>query len=352
MLTLTAATDDDGRRLDRILRKVMRDLPLSTIHRLLRQGLVLVNGEKAGADRRVRAGEKIMVNNINSGFLSQKHKGAGEDAVSNNHPKKFSANLRSNTVPTFGSLLREEKVTDLILFEGSGLLALNKPSGLAVHGMKNEHKESLEDWVRSYLAPKMPPSLSFRSGPLHRLDKPSSGIIVFSTSLEGARMFSSLIRDHKIKKKYLALVEGPIKESAIWEDELIRDSNKKKTFISQDGEDSVTNVKTAITKVRPLAENPACTLILAEIETGRTHQIRAQAASHGHPLLGDRKYGGHNFPGRNSPQEFSSLSFFLHAWRMESPEGNSLPGLIEAPLPGYFQKKIVELFGPDKNILK
>ena len=198
---------------------------------------------------------------------------------------------------------------------------------------------SLEDRVLAYLEPKLPPSLSFKPGPLHRLDRPSSGIVAFSTNLEGARLFSSLMRERKIKKSYLALVTGTIEKAELWADDLVRDREMKKTFIGRPSPDGIgAEGKTALTKVVPLLKSPACTLILAEIETGRTHQIRAQAAAHGHPLLGDKKYSG-----SAQKNQYSAGGFLLHAWRMEFGEGTPFPPVIEAPLPERFCRKIEEL---------
>ena len=322
-LSLTAAADDDGRRLDRILRKALRDLPLSAIHRLLRQGCVRVNGETAAAARRIRAGETITVTDTTS--------------------------IPSAPIPPAPSRARKLE----ILFEGSGLLVLNKPAGLAVHGeagAAGPPAPHLAGQVLSYLSPKLPPSLSFKPGPLHRLDKPSSGVIAFSASLEGARLFSALMQEHKLKKFYLAIVQGIIGEAETWQDELSRDRNLKKTFT---GGEAHGKTKTAITRVKALARNNACTLILAEIETGRSHQIRAQAAARGHPLLGDKKYGAKPFPKSNTANASrkespaSGPDFLLHAWRLEFPAGTPFPGLIEAPLPEYFRAKIRQLFGED-----
>jgi 23S rRNA pseudouridine955/2504/2580 synthase len=265
-----------------------------------------------------------------------------------------------------------------VLFEGGGLLILNKPAGRATHG-----PASLEETVRLYLEPRLPPSLSFTPGPLHRLDKPSSGIIVFSTGLEGAQTFSALIRDRKIRKEYLAITDGVIEQEETWADELIRDREAKKTFAAEPrslngeagagkaprqtppltgeppltgappltGEPPLTGtppltgepplkgesrLKKASTRILPLAKGRAHTLILALIETGRTHQIRAHAAAHGHPLSGDRKYGGAPLKG----------GFFLHARALEFPAG-AFPGLplrVEAPLPEDFRRSIEILF--------
>jgi 23S rRNA pseudouridine955/2504/2580 synthase len=288
---LITGDNDKGRRLDRILRKALPEHPLPLLHRLLRQGRVLVNGKRAKANDRLDSGVKISIPSL-------------EDAV------KPAIAVKPLPCPE-------------ILFQDSLFLAVNKPVGISVHG-----SNSLETMVRSFLADKLPPSLSFKSGPMHRLDKPSSGIVVFSASIEGARLFSSLLKEQKVRKTYLAIVEGNIEKEEIWEDILIRDKNKKKTFVSEKKTD---NGKTAVTKVKPLSTKGGYTLVIAEIATGRTHQIRAQAAEHGHVLLEDKKYGS-NFKG----------GFFLHAWKMEFLDFN-----IEAPLPQRFIKKIEELFGKD-----
>jgi 23S rRNA pseudouridine955/2504/2580 synthase len=222
-----------------------------------------------------------------------------------------------------------------VLFEGGGLLILNKPPGLLVHG-----EGSLEELVHIYLKPRLVPSLSFRPGPLHRLDRPTSGIIVFSVSLEGARRFSALMRERRLRKEYLAITDGIIGREGnriTWIDELIRDKEGKKTLIQEAGKEGS---RQAVTRVRPLAQARDRTLILAEIETGLTHQIRAQAAARGHPLSGDRKYGGRPLRG----------GFSLHARALEFPAGAAFSGLprrIEAPLPGSFRRKIRELFGAE-----
>jgi len=287
-MELRAGENDRGRRLDRVLRKALPDCPLPFLHRLLRQKRVLVNGKPAKAQDRLDFGDTVRLPSL-------------KDA--------------QRTAPVTKTLPPPD-----ILWQGMGLLAVNKPSALAVHG-----PGSLETTVRSFLADKLPPSLSFKSGPLHRLDKPSSGIVVFSTSLEGARLFSSLLQERKVRKTYLAIVEGAVKKEEVWENKLFRDRERKKTFVSNP--DSPAG-KTAITKIKPLASKGGYSLVTAEIATGRTHQIRTQAASRGHPLAGDIKYGG------------GKGGFFLHAWKLEFLEHS-----IEAPLPAAFREKMTELFG-------
>ncbi|GHV92358.1 pseudouridine synthase [Spirochaetia bacterium] len=318
-LVLNAATGDDGRRLDRILRKALPDSPLSLIHRLLRKGRILVDGKSAPADLRVHAGQVITVPLEDAGGKEINQKG------------------QSGPV---------DLLAPLILFENADFLILNKPAGLAVHG-----PDSLDTLAQAYLAPKIPPSLSFRPGPLHRLDKPTSGVIVFSASLAGARRFSALLQSRRVCKGYLALVEGVIEKEGVWEDELIRDQGRQKTFTRQvsdtDKDLSPEGTKNARTRFKPLMVKPPYTLLQLELDTGRTHQIRAQAAAHGHPLAGDRKYGSRR-----------SGDLLLHAWFLEVPAetppenrgfppaaGPRLPRRMEAPLPEKFRMRVKDIFG-------
>jgi 23S rRNA pseudouridine955/2504/2580 synthase len=328
-LVLTAGIDDNGRRLDRILRKAAPELPLSALHRLLRKGRILLDGTPSGAAVRVQTGQTIEIPDIPAG---PRRTGASPEPL-----HRGFRGPRQHENPQ-----AQQAALPPVLFEGGGLLILNKPPGLLVHG-----EGSLEEQVRRYLKPALAPSLSFTPGPLHRLDKPSSGIIVFSASLEGARRFSALMRERKLRKEYLAITDGIIGPGEprtaggtawiAWIDELVRDREAKKTLASGAGGEGSRQGRT---RVRPLARSGDRTLIMAEIETGRTHQIRAQAAVRGHPLSGDRKYGGRPLAG----------GFFLHAAALEFPAEAAFPGLprrIEAPLPEGFRLTIKALFGPD-----
>jgi 23S rRNA pseudouridine955/2504/2580 synthase len=348
---LIAGTDDSGRRLDRILRRVFPDMPLSLIHRLLREGRVKVDGVRSDAATRVSPGARIVVPEDRA----EPEPGEKKREIHKGSESRFgkmpeTADVRAATVSPAGSSPGLN-----ILWEGAGLLIVNKPAGLAVHspdprgvgfrGMKGQdiarHGKnpavSLDALVQAYLRDKLPPSLSFKPGPLHRLDQISSGVVVFSTSLTGARAFSVLMRERRLRKIYLALVDGLIKREEIWEDALFRDRERGKTLVlKEEGE----GAKAARTRVFPLAVHPPYSFIALEIETGRTHQIRSQAAFHGHPLAGDRKYGG----------SLRQAGPFLHAFSLvfpgEGPELEELHGkIISAPLPEPFFMGIREIFG-------
>jgi 23S rRNA pseudouridine955/2504/2580 synthase len=208
---LLAGADDEGRRLDRILRKALPNMPLSGIHRLLRQGEVSVDGVPGKAADRIKAGANIRLPNPG----------------------------RTQRAP---GRTPAEAVKTIILWESPDLLILNKPPGLIVHG-----PDSLDDLVQAYLADRLPPSLSFKPGPLHRLDKPTSGILAFSKTLAGAQYFSGSI--HQLRKVYIALADGPIESPAVWNEPLLRDKTARKTFIPENPGEG----RPAETLIRPLA---------------------------------------------------------------------------------------------------
>jgi 23S rRNA pseudouridine955/2504/2580 synthase len=211
-----------------------------------------------------------------------------------------------------------------ILYEGEGILAVNKPRGISA-------QEELTDWVRAYLDGKTAPSLSFRPGPLHRLDRESSGVIVFGSSLSGARRFSELMRGGLLQKTYIALFEGILRGESLWRDTLRYSRPARKTLVSGESVPA-RDAKFAQTRVIPIDERGGFTAALVEIATGRRHQIRAQSAARGFPLYGDLKYGGKNPP-----------PFFLHAGRLAFPDGSPFPPSISAPLPSDFRQKLKSL---------
>jgi 23S rRNA pseudouridine955/2504/2580 synthase len=377
-LILTAAKDDHGRRLDRILRKALPELSLSLIHRLLRQKKILVDNKPATPNHRIEQGMVIQIiasvnhisNQVNHNFVNHKklkvNKKNPRLQTPNPEHRPLASKPQSSNPATRPLTLKSRSPTPdprpptPILWQGSGIIVFNKPQGLSTHG-----PQSLDSVVKAWLKEEdaLPRSLSFRPGPLHRLDKPTSGIIIFSQTLEGAKLFSALLRERKLEKTYIAIIEGSIEkekrtekkekskrikyDEIIWRDALEHDKDAHKSFISPEPKTpnpeprTLTPIlKEALTTVKTLASNGKYSLIEARIKTGRHHQIRAQAASHGHPLAGDIKYGAKPLPGQTRGGEF-----FLHAWKIkftECPDG--FPQEITAPLPEAFQAKIEALF--------
>lgn len=304
---LTAGQDDDGRRLDVLIRRLLPGQPLSHVYGALRKGLVTVDGKKRKQDFRVRAGSDIAVANMLMG--------ADNGAERNATP------------------LPEH----LVLFRNDDLLIVNKPYDIPVQTTRHGGR-SLADMVRDDFAffHKDSDSLSFRCGPLHRLDRKTTGIVVFSQSLRGARWFSDALQAHRIQKTYLALVQGTVETEQLWEDAVAKKDTVSKNFYTVAvGEHG----KNALTSIKPLAvgsyNGVPVTLVQCRITTGRKHQIRAQAAAHGFPLLGDTAYGGR--------RGATAQDFFLHAHHLAFGENPcAVPVEIRAEIPPAFAEMLRE----------
>jgi 23S rRNA pseudouridine955/2504/2580 synthase len=293
--------DDIGRRLDRILRVVLMRYPLSFVYSTLRSGKILLNGKKAKPDQRIIEGDSIFFDNIFTAASIPLH--PRDDA---------------ELAPISGFLILATK----------DLLFLNKPRGMLVHG-----QESLEELVRKALAERSAQSLSFSPGPLHRLDRNTSGLVVFPRSANGARAFTDLLRRRKIRKRYIAVLEGEMVVSENWSDRIVRDRSRAVSHIAEGG-------ALAKTSALPLIRAGGCSLAVVEIETGLTHQIRIQTSSHGFPLAGDLKYGGNPFFG----------GYILHALSLDfsEPPFSDVPSRVVARLPGDAKRSLDSLFGAEK----
>ncbi len=222
--------------------------------------------------------------------------------------------------------------TDLLLLETKDLLFINKPKGMLVHGV-----DSLEEALRGPLLASREVSLSFSPGPLHRLDRNTSGIVTFPRTVKGAQVFSEKLRQGRLAKLYLALLSGRMAGEEYWVDAVLRDTENRISRIEGGGISS-SSAKAARTRVLPLIVEQNFTLAAIAIETGRTHQIRVQAASHGHPLLGDNKYGGAG----------PLAGYILHAWQLRFLDHlfPDLPSCVSAALPYEAETALARLFGP------
>jgi 23S rRNA pseudouridine955/2504/2580 synthase len=293
--------NDHGRRIDRVLRKMFPTLSLSALYKMLRKRQVKLCGKKVSPSALVKTGDEITV------YM----KSAPAVKPDTNETDKASA---------------ISMVRGLVVYEDKDMLALNKPFGMLVHG-----EGSLEALVRAYLADSIPDSLSFTPGPVHRLDRNTTGLILFAKSLACARYLSTALRESTCAKFYMALLSGHMRHEEHWRDILLRDRALMKTTRSDSGEG-----KEALTTVIPVSSDDEDTLALCIIGTGRTHQIRAQASFHRHPLAGDVKYGGRRT--RNG--------YILHAAAMKIPDGPGFPGrLILAGLPPKADAAIEKRFG-------
>ncbi|MCR4741470.1 MAG: RluA family pseudouridine synthase [Treponema sp.] len=315
-----AGLNDSNRRLDKILRIYIKNLPLSQIYKYLRKGLIKLNGKKAKADSKVMQNDEISI----AAFILE------ENQAATSSPEK--------TEEKENNLLFENPLK--IVFENKDLLIIDKAYDCLVHGDKN----SLDKQVSAYFSSKnTDSSLSFRPGPLHRLDRKTSGLLAFSMSLQGAKWFSENLKNHKISKKYYSILQGNITCSQKWEDYIDKNTleGKSKEFHKvKISSEEIDDSKVALTFLNPLGhgfyKGQEITFVELDIRTGRTHQIRAQSSLHKHPLLGDFAYGGLKI---NEERDF-----YLQAYKITFPKddafvkSNSLPESIQIPLDPQLEK--------------
>jgi 23S rRNA pseudouridine1911/1915/1917 synthase len=175
-----------------------------------------------------------------------------------------------------------------VLYEDNHLIVVNKRAGDIVQGDKTGD-QPLSDIVKDYIAEKYNKPGKVFIGVVHRLDRPTSGAVVFARTSKALERMNKMLRERQVDKTYWALVEGhPKQEGATLVHHLKKNSkNNKSTAFSRAGSDT----KRAVLHYAVLAKLDLYALLEITLETGRHHQIRSQLAAIGHPIRGDLKYG-------------------------------------------------------------
>lgn len=228
----------------------------------------------------------------------------------------------------------------LLKSHSSGLVALAKPSGVRSH----PNRKGLDSKALLQLPYDLDEQCYQADGVawhlLHRLDAPTSGVILLTRSAEQAARLRELFADRKVKKTYYAIVIGKTKErEGIWRDRLRTDRVKgDRVRTERGGGDAAVAVMRSL---RFAAKPPVLSLLELKPETGRTHQLRIQCAQRRLPVLGDATYGDFNF-NRRFAKESGEKRLFLHAAKLEFPLAGAAKGVfrVEDPMPAIFDKVI------------
>ena len=277
---LTVDEESAGQRLDNFLIRHLKGVPKTHVYRIIRSGEVRVNKGRASADTRIETGDVVRLPPVR---------------ISDKVAEKAARPAPGREFP--------------LLLEDDALMAIDKPSGVAVHGGSGVSFGVIEQLRQARPLAKL---LEL----VHRLDRETSGILLVAKKRSALKHLQDQFRERETGKTYLALVQGS------WPEKLKVIDSALHKFLLPDGERRVKITSNedpdgmrSITLVKVAERLVGCTLLEVTIKTGRTHQIRVHLASQGHPIAGDDKYG--DFEWNKALQKQGLKRMFLHAWRLQ-----------------------------------
>ena len=288
-----------GKRLDAYLSLENNSISRTMIQKLIDENHIMVNEKVTKASYKVAEGDRITLEEVK--------------------PKEIS--------------LKAQDIAIDVIYEDKDIIVVNKPKGLVVHPANGNPDGTLVNAIMAICKG----SLSgiggeIRPGIVHRLDKDTSGIIIIAKNDEAHIKLSEQIKNREVKKTYIALVRGFVKENEATINMPIGRSPKDRKKMAV-----VKNGKNAITHIKVLERFNNYTLLQVNIETGRTHQIRVHLSQIGYPIVGDYTYS-------NGKNEFGIVGQCLHAksLKFRHPITNK-EMYLEAELPQYFKDVIKKL---------
>jgi 23S rRNA pseudouridine955/2504/2580 synthase len=302
---LTIDTASEGQRLDNFLLRVCKGVPKTHVYRIIRSGEVRVNKGRSQVDTRLAVGDVVRVPPIRLTDNAAPAAAQQQSGPAHTPPREFP-----------------------ILFEDDHLLAIDKPEGVAVHGGSGVSFGVIEQLRRAR------PQAKFLEL-VHRLDRDTSGILLIAKRRSALVNLQAQFKARETGKTYLALVKGawPAKLKVIdlpLHKYLVNggeeDGERRVKVVAKDdpnGMRSITLVK--VSKLIKLPTGDEASLLEVTIKTGRTHQIRVHLAHHGHPILGDDKYG--DFELNKQLAKAGMKRMYLHAWKLSFQHPSKNPSL-------------------------
>ncbi len=295
------STDDSSQRLDKYLRRLFPQAAGGFLYRMLRKKNITLNEKKASGSERLSEGDIVRV------WFSDEtiQKLSGEDEAACEYEKM---RLKSSEVS--------------VIYEDVDMIFIDKPAGLLSQKAAKED-DSLNDRLRSYLI-KNGLSLSeykaYKPSVANRLDFGTSGVVACAKTISGARHLSEWIRGHKLKKLYVALVHGHFRSNGRVVSFLEKNEKTNQVFIKEKYTKGASRIETEFSLIRDCNSS---SLVLAELITGKSHQIRAQLQALGHPVVLDAKYGDRKADLRIK-KAVSYPGQLLHAQRLILPDNREI----------------------------
>ena len=296
MKEFAIAKNDSGQRVNKFLEKTVPLLPGGMMHKYIRLKRIKVNGRRTDAAYKLQEGDLLQLY-INDEFF--------ETPKSEESWKKIEA-------PALA-----------VVYEDANVLLADKAPGMVVHADESGSPNTLIANIQAYLyrAGEWDPdaAASFAPALCNRIDRNTGGIVIAAKNAEALRILNDAIKARALTKKYLCVVLGtPAKKQGMLEHFLRRDEKRKQVEVF---DHPAPGAKTARLLYRVLASRNGLSLVECTLLTGRTHQIRAQMAHIGHPLLGDGKYGRNE---KNRPYGETGQLLYSYKLRFDFEEGHAL----------------------------
>jgi 23S rRNA pseudouridine955/2504/2580 synthase len=286
---LNVGKNEGNQRIDKFLRKYLPKASLGFIYKMIRKKNIKVNGGRIDNDYMLQDGDMVQL------YLS-------EETI-----EGFSEKKEVKTV----------RMSFKVVYEDENILLVNKPFGLLVHGDSREKKNTLINQVMSYLHAKGEydprDEKTFVPASVNRLDRNTSGIVIFAKNYETVQNLNKMIREKEyIRKYYLTIVKGSVRKGQELKGYLTKDEDRNRVRLAAREDEDAKEIHTIY---KPLKRTDEFSLLEVEIITGRTHQIRLHLSSIGHPIIGDSKYGNPRI-NQMMKKEFGLDTQFLHAYKI------------------------------------
>lgn len=308
--------NEAGQRLDKYLRKYLKEAPDSFLYKMLRKKNITRNGRKASGDEKLAVGDEIrffMAEETLDRFMGDTLSGRDTDGLGGGPCKPRTVSGELEAFQKYGELE--------IVYEDRNILLVNKPAGIL--SQKAESQDlSLNEWFigRMLFHGEITQEelRTFRPSVCNRLDRNTSGIVICGKTFSGSRKMAELLRDRGLRKFYRAYVKGAVEKPSYLEGYLKKhESSNQVKLVNQPDGGQYDLIRTAYEPVRVYGDR---TLLEIELITGKTHQIRAHLAGIGHPVAGDYKYGDRAFNDRcKRIYGIKPRDMALHSYRLEFP---------------------------------
>ncbi len=301
---IKVSAEDSDIRLDRWFKRHFQGVSHIAVEKALRKGNIRVNGKRVQASLRLKEGDEIRVPPFKIDPIKK---------------------IKSPAHEIISSGKAADMMLDSVIYTDKNIIAINKPSGLAVQG-GSKISVSVDHLLHHLqFEAKEKPKL------IHRLDKDTSGVLLLARNSKTAALLTKLFKDKQIKKEYLAITVGtPKPKHGVIDLPLIKSGvEHEKVIVSEEGQEAITHYK--------VLENFANSAALVSLSplTGRTHQLRVHMQSLGTPILGDNKYGGNKML-----IDGKKVQLHLHAQSIVIPNFEGQRIVVKADLPQHFQNTL------------